>query len=347
MSKEVKIAVMVLATIALTSWGYMFLKGKDIFQKSLVVETIYTDVDELAVSSPILVNGVKVGNVTEIILDPNDIKHVKVKFTIEGVSHIPKNAVAELKSKGIMGGKLIEITFPKSCTGNGDCLQDGDVVIGKPVGLVSSMLNTDVTTYVDELKGKISNFTDPNSKDAVDISVIMHDLKNTIKNLNAITEQASKIISSSTYNVNNISKNLKSFSDNLEANNSKITSIVSNLESVTNDFKKVNIGETINSAKTAIATTENAVGEIKQTVESANGAIKEINGVVQKIERGEGSLGLLVNDKKLYKDLSNTSNQINLLLQDIRLNPKRYINVSVFGKKQKNYVKPEDDPANK
>lgn len=343
MPKEVKIGAVVIAIIALTVWGYLFLKGKDIFNKTISIVSYYNYVDQLSVSAPILINGVKVGNVTDVKLNPKNIEEVQVKFTIEGVSHVPKTAIAELKSTGIMGGKAIEILFDRPCTEN--CIEDGDVLKSKHSNLISSMIGSDMNGYVKDIQTKFEDVFNNDMPDSLDFKKVLHDLQNTINNLNTISSKTAGIISSSTYDIKNISSSMKDFSSNLNQQNAKINQVIANLADFSERLKSVELDQTISKANKTLDVATNAVSSLKSTIANATNTIGDLNKVIKKVEHGDGSLSLLLNNRKLYDDLQESSRQLNLLLQDIRLNPKRYVNVSVFGKKQKTYTLPAEDPA--
>jgi phospholipid/cholesterol/gamma-HCH transport system substrate-binding protein len=128
----------------------------------------------------------------------------------------------------------------------------------------------------------------------------------------------------------------------LADNTDRITATLSNLEAVTGDLKEANFADrtvqTMESANAALTSMEGTLVETRDAVNS-------LKSILSGIEDGEGTLGKLANDPELYTNLNSMSRNLDLLLQDFRLNPKRYINVSVFGKKQKEYQLPEDDPA--
>jgi phospholipid/cholesterol/gamma-HCH transport system substrate-binding protein len=347
MNKEVKIGALVLVVAVAMIWGYNFLKGQDIFSRSLNLETNYAFVDQLSPSSPVLINGVKVGNVTAVDLDQNNVNNVVVKFTIENVGHIPKNAVAALKSTGVMGGKALTIEFDKPCSGNGDCLEDGDKLQSKSVSLINSMLGENTLDgYMETAQDKIQNMFGGEDGGESDFNAMFEDLQATIASLNEITQKLNVVLASSTYDVKNVTKNLSSLSNTLASSSRQITDILANVEEVTVDLKNANIAQTVESANSALSSTNAVVDDLKGTIATTNQTMAKVNDLVTKVESGQGSLGKLVNDEELYKELENTSEEIGLLLQDLRLNPKRYINVSVFGKKQKDYTLPEEDPAN-
>lgn len=348
MRKEVKIGALVLAVAAVMIWGFNYLKGQDLFAKSLSLETNFGFVDQLSASSPVLINGVKVGNVTDVILDKNNVKNVIVRFNIEEVSHVPKDAIAVLTSVGLMGGKALVIEFDNPCAGNGDCLSDGDKLRSASKGLMDSMLGDGaIDGAIDGAQAKLQELMGTEGDGmSSDFSEILENLKVSVANLNEITTKINKVLASSTYDVKNVSSNLSNLSETIDNNNQRIESILLNVESVTQDLKSANISGVVSSANSTITTANDAILDVKKTIASTNESMAKIGSIVEKVERGEGSLGLLLNDSELYRELENTSDEIGLLLQDVRLNPKRYINVSVFGKKQKDYTLPDDDPAN-
>jgi phospholipid/cholesterol/gamma-HCH transport system substrate-binding protein len=119
----------------------------------------------------------------------------------------------------------------------------------------------------------------------------------------------------------------------LENNKDKLESSLNNFDKLSKNFAK-------------LSDSLSAAG-LGRTLASLESTMSSLDQVTSKIENGDGTLGLLMNDKELYNNLNNTTKELDLLLQDLRLNPKRYVNVSVFGKKQKEYTLPEDDPAEK
>ncbi len=348
MKREVKIGGLVLIVAAVMIWGFNYLKGQDLFARSLSLETNYGYVDQLSASAPVLINGVKVGNVTDVILDRNNVKNVIVKFTIEEVSHVPKDAVVVLTSVGIMGGKALTVEFTKPCTGKGDCLQDGDKLTSSYRGVLDGLIGEGgIEGAIDGAQMKIQEIIGSSGEGAnADFNEILENLKVSVANLNDITSKINKVLASSTYDVKNVTSNLSTLSETISNNNQRIESILGNVESVTQDLKAANISGVVDNANSTISTASTAIEDVKKTLASTNESMAKISTIVEKVENGEGSLGLLLNDKELYNELEHTSSEIGLLLQDFRLNPKRYINVSVFGKKQKEYVLPEDDPAN-
>src|SRR5690606_10738734 len=151
MTKETKIGLLSAIVIAIMIWGFMFLKGRNLLSKSKTFHTIYEDVTDLNISSPVMINGFKVGTITEIKPDPANVKQMIVTYIVEGDYGIPSNAEAVMFTVGVIGGKAISIEYEKVCDG-GNCAENNAKLHGKVRGLLDSMLGgEDVDKYSSEL----------------------------------------------------------------------------------------------------------------------------------------------------------------------------------------------------
>ena len=142
MTKEIRIGALAVIAIIGLIWGYKFVKGENLFSKSTVLTTKFDDVTLLSVSSPVFIRGLKVGTVTDIRLDESDLTKMIVEFAIEGNFKMPKSAVVSMKSEGLVGGNVLAIDFDKLCSGP-DCVQEGDELKSKTMGILSSLLGED------------------------------------------------------------------------------------------------------------------------------------------------------------------------------------------------------------
>jgi phospholipid/cholesterol/gamma-HCH transport system substrate-binding protein len=344
MTREAKLGLLVIITAFLTIWGYKFIKGKDLFSKTIELKTTYSDVTGLAVSSPVLVNGFKIGTVTNIDLSPTNVKEMIVTLSIESGYNIPKEAVAIMFSESIVGGKSISIEFEKPCDGN-QCLQDGDMIASTERGMLTSMLGGDdvndyITTASTELSNTINTLGADGQKGQVHESV--RHINETMNNLSKLTESLNNMVVSNQKNLNGILANVNTVTKSLSDNNKGISEMIDNLSKITSEFKDAKLGE---SSSLTMAEAKDAIKELNTTLSTTKTTMDNLGAVVNKINEGEGSLGKLINEKELYDNLEFTSKNLGLLLQDLRMNPKRYVNVSVFGKSQKDYQIPEEDPA--
>lgn len=351
MRSEVKIGLLTIVVLALMIWGFKFLQGENVFENTKTYFINYEYVDQLTVSSPVLVNGFQIGSVTDINMDPDNYKNVVVEITVDGKVKIPSDAVASLESSGIMGGKLIALYFARSCSGN-DCAPSKSFLQGTSKGLLGSMVDEkEIDNYFIKIQKSITSLFDSLSvrmgsevSDTNGMDKTIEDLQATIHNLAEMSAKLNRILDKSSHSINETVENLAALSKTLQANNSKIDNIIGNFESVSQDIKDANIGSTIGKTEKAVDEATLAISEIKGTIDNVKQAMERINQVVDEVENGEGSLGKLVYDEALYDNLNSTSKNLDRLLQDIRLNPKRYVHISVFGKKQSDFTLPEEDP---
>ncbi|MFZ1748557.1 MAG: MlaD family protein [Saprospiraceae bacterium] len=347
MSREIKIGILVFLVLVSMIWGYTFLKGRNLLTSSNELHTTYPDVADLNVSSPVLVNGYKIGTVTKIKLNRQDVKKMDVFYLIDGNYKIPKNAIANLKSLGFVDGKGIFLDFDKECSGD-DCALDGDELAGGSIGLLGSMLGTDeISEYSNELtesfKTVISNIGKEGEQGAIN---------ETFRNLEVITSQLAKLTTStnelmhaSSANINKSVANITTLTQSLAKSSDKIEGMLSNMDKITGDLAKANLGKTVENTNETLLASKSALTELKTTLSSTTNTMNEFQSLIQKMKNGDGSMAKLLNDGQLYKNLEATTKNMNLLMQDLRLNPKRYAHFSIFGKKQKLYILPEDDPA--
>ncbi|MEE9438772.1 MAG: MlaD family protein [Saprospiraceae bacterium] len=348
MSKEIKLGAFTLIILAVSIWGFVFLQGKNLLTQSFTFKTILSDVTQLTKSSPVNINGYKVGSILSIKINPDNLEEMIVVFEIEDDFKIPKDAIIELMSDGIVAGKALRIKMKKQCTG-ADCAVDGDVFQGKVLGLIGSMVTTSeikeyTSAIVGELKTAFEGVGTADGKGAMNKTI--QDLQATMANLVEMTASVDRLVRLSTKGLANTMNNMDVITSNLAANNQQITSMLTNFNSVSRQLKDANLGNTIAKSTEAVNETKNVMTQLKTTILKTEEVMTDLNSVIKKASDGDGTLAKLMNDKSLYTNLEMTSKNMSLLLQDLRLNPGRYVKVSVFGKKNNDkYVKPEDDPA--
>lgn len=341
MSKETKIGLFTLLAIAAAIWGYTFLKGQNILNRSNIFYAIYDDVDNLPVSSPVLINGLQVGIVQKLYLNEKDPTKVVVVLDIDRSVQIPKSAVALMQTTSFLGNKAITLTYRGVCAN--DCAVSGDTLRGDVAGLIESMLpeaslqkyfnlvRDNVGGIVDTIAGRIDLEGDVAGQS-------LQDIKTALTNIRKITDNLNILIESNLNSVQRTTKNLESISGNLENNNEAITQIIANATKITEELSALDL-------KTIAQQAGNSMESIDETLVSIKKAGDDLSSILNGINKGEGTLGMMIQDPSVYQNLEKTTRNLDLLLQDVRLNPKRYVNVSVFGKRQKSYELPEDDPA--
>ena len=305
MKKEVKIGI-VAVVILLMAWaGIRFLSGLDVLGRSRTYTAHYEQVNGLQDAAAVVINGVKVGQVTGVKL--NTVQGgVDVSLSIGSEFDIPTDSRALLFSAGLMGGKSIEIKLGAAT----DYLKDGDAI---PTGVTLDLIDT-LTNELGDIKAKVATLLD--------------NLNQTVSGVDSLIDNNSKNLTQTIANLNTIMANLKrskiienidGFCATLNQNGSKLDSIITDINSVTKALNEQKAGEKLTQA------------------------INEVNTLLAKVNSGEGSIGNLVSDDKLYKQLAQAAQNLSLLLADLKENPKRYINVTVFG--TKSYDEKQADKA--
>jgi len=231
MGKEIKIGIFTLLTLGIVIWGYLFVVGNNILADNNTFHAYYDNVKDLTVASPVMVNGYEVGAVTKIELSPADVSRILVEFDVKSEIKLPKNTRALLKAMNPISGKFIDLEFSKMCTG-ADCLPSGSEIQGSALGLIGSMVGTEEVSEYSAAIGKSLNSTigklgAEDSDAPLDASI--RNLEVITNNLTKITSNLNSVLYTSKDELNATFKNMASISSNLNANNEKITSMISNL----------------------------------------------------------------------------------------------------------------------
>lgn len=318
LTREIKTAILVITSILLFIWGYSFLKGRDLFTnyKTLYVE--YDNVEDLASTAPVTLNGLVIGKVSKITINEVTGK-LLVELQLKTDFPISKTSQASLYSPSLIGGKQIKI-IPNLADKNP--AEDGQTLVSSvELGLTES------------LGGKIEPIQQKLEKMLVNVDVLVTGLNNTLDK--KAQEDLKKTLSELSQTMEQFHKASGSLNSILDTNKGQINGVVTNLNRMSNNFSK--ISDTLNKA------------DLGKTVRSLNQTLAKVDGLMGNLNSGKGTAGKLLNDDALYNNLSKTSKELELLLQDLRLNPTRYVNVSVFGKKNKPYVAPkeEENPTTK
>ena len=311
-TREVKTAILVIASILLFIWGYSFLKGKDLFTNYKTFYVEYKSVEGLATSAPVTLNGLMIGKVTNITINENT-GVLLVELQIKTDFPISKSSTASIYEPGFIGGKQIAINHnfdDKILAVDGQTLM-GDVKAGltDKVGDQLAPLQEKLEKLLgnaDTLISGLNNVLDKKGQ---------QDLKQSLAELNKTIEQFHK----ASLSVNTL----------LDKNKTKINGVVTDFSKIAGNFSK--ISDSLNKA------------DIGKTVKKLNATLGRVDGIVSGLESGKGSLGKLLNDDAFYQNIKSSTKELELLVQDIRLYPTRYVNISVFGKKNKPYVGPVND----
>jgi phospholipid/cholesterol/gamma-HCH transport system substrate-binding protein len=347
MSRELKLGILTFITLFCAIWGYTFIKGRNLFNPSYTYQITVPDVTGLDVSAEVAINGYKIGSVTDIQMNPSDVKAMDVFFTVNNKIRIPLDAEVQIKNDGIMGGKYLTLFFSKPCS-EGTCAPSGTKLKSKNVGLLGSMLDpNELTNYVDNTTKSARSLINELGKEGNDAKLdqIIRNLDASLSSMSATMLALNKMLAASQNNVTGITSNFNKISKNLADNNAQISAIMSNFNATSSNLSKLDLNNSLGKVNTLVDNGNTSVKSLETTLNSATAAINNLNALLQKIDNNEGSLGQLMNDKKLYNNLESTTKNMSLLLQDLRLNPKRYLNISLIARKDKPYNYPDKDPG--
>lgn len=315
-TREIKTAILVIASIVLFIWGYSFLKGKDLLADYKTFYVVYDNVEGLTNSASVTINGLIVGKVSKIDFSDNSGK-IKVELQIKNDFPFSKSSEILIYEPGLIDKKQIMIVpnFNDSAVAEEGMAFKGGVKKGM-TDLVAEKLEPlqqkveKVIASTDELLKNVNDILDSKTKE---------NLRNSIANLDATLTE--------------IKGAAKSANAMLAENKGTINSAMTNIDKASANFSK--ISDSL------------AKANIGQTVKNLEKSLANVDKIMADVQAGKGTLGKLAKDETLYNNFAKTSKELELLLQDMRLNPTRYVNVSMFGKKNKPYKAPVNDTIKK
>ena len=313
MSKEIKAGIIAIIAIAGFVYLFQFMKGKSVFSTDNEYFAKFDNVEGLAASSPVSINGLKVGQVAEIkpITDPDGKIHFVVRVLVDDNFEFSKKSTIEIFEPGLMSGKemRIQLAYGKPYAEDGDTLSGTFQLsmmnnLSTQVGPVKDQLQS-VLKRVDSLTNNANRLLDDQNR--AEIKALLAGLNRTVASFEGTARQTNSLL------VNNDPK----------------------LQKVLDNANEATV-----SAKTAIQQIGNKVdgvdtNSLNQSIAKLGNATDNLNKIISGIQNGEGSLGKLTRDDELYKNLNETAASMNALVQDLKTNPKRYVNISVFGKNNK------------
>ena len=316
LSKEVRIGILVAAALVIFFTGFYFLKGASLFSNDKEYYCFYANVDGLQNSANVQINGLNVGHVTKTKLVGD--KGVQVTISIEKDVDLPVGTVANLASFDLLGTKIIKLALGP---GPGSIPTKSELKTNAEGGIVDNV-SAQLTPRLQELKGTII------ALDTVLASV------NKIVGL-----ENQKSMASAIDNIKHTSENLAKLSSVLASEGSQITGVIQNANSITGNLARQN--DTIKHILSNVnnITRQVANAPIQKAFTDLQSATAQLQGIMNKINNNEGSLGMLINNKEVYNNLNNSLHSMSGLMEDIKAHPKRYINVHVFGGKERGGIK--------
>ncbi len=316
-SNETKVGALTVIAVTLIIIGFNFLKGRTIFKSGNFIYAKYHDTKGLIVSNPVYVNGYQVGTVFEIENSNAQLSDISVAIKMNDNYQIPTNSIATIQENPL-GTNSIYISLGNATT----YLKNGDTVKTAPAtSLLGDFMNTlspmgeQFKKTIDELRKVLVNVnTVMDDQNKANFKELISNLTKTSDNLNKSMASIEQMVDQKGGSIAQTADNINGFTKNLAENNKKITNIINNLDSTSQAIKDANLNQTIKEIQSALA---------------------GINLTLQKLNTGNGTAAKIMNDPSVYTELKNTINSVNTLVDDIKVHPKRYINISVFGKKDK------------
>ena len=306
-SKEIKTAILVLSGILLFIFIFNYLKGENLLNTSRKITAVYSNVEGLAPSSVVTINGHKVGKVQDISFTQDGSGMLLVSMLIDSDFKFSKNSSAQLYESGLIGGKAIAII---PANDGGENAVSGDVLKSEIKPGLTELVNQRLTPLQEKIESVIL------SADTL------------LNNINSIfDEETNSSIKGSIYQlektISSFEKTSNALQNLLSDNEESVTNTLGNFSTISEDLSEV-------SASLSEA-------NLAETIVGLQSAITNFDTLLSNIEQGEGSVGKLMNDEGLYDNLEGALGQLEALLEDMKLNPKRYVHFSLFGKKNKPY----------
>lgn len=316
--KETKIGIIAVASILILYIGLNYLKGVYVFDKPTTYYGIYHKINGLEKANPVMLNGFKIGQVRDISIVNDGTGRLLVTLTVNEDLDIPKDSKALLKAGDLLGSMQAHILLGESTemAVSGDTLTpdvEGDLVEEvnaqlKPIKVKAESLISSIDSVISVIESILNPASQQNLVES------FTGINRAVMNLERTTFRLDTLVREERQRIKVIFTNIAQVTDVLADNSESLNNIIQNFEQISDTLAKVNIA---------------------QTISSANDALTEVDGIVTKINEGEGSLGMLINNPELYERLESAANNLDLLMEDIRVNPNRYVQVSVFGRKNK------------
>ena len=303
MKSEVKIGIFSVAVL-LIGWGVIrYLQGSGVFERTNTYYAVYEQVGGIQTAAHVFINGVSVGAVTDVELNEDPTKGVTVEFTVDKRYSIPTDSKAKIFSDGIMGGKAVEIVYGSS----NQYVEDG--------GEIEPAMQTDIMEMagneIDFLKKKIEEVVGSLTQTLDGVNKLLSEntdnLTSIVTNVDGVTKNVNSLLSHEKEHLEVALSSLSRFSKSLGDNSERIDTIINNMSRFSSQIAE------------------------SRLVAEVEGVVSQLNTVVESVNDKSGSVGKMLNDAELYDNLTSASDNLSTLLEDLKQNPHRYINISVFG----------------
>ena len=305
MNKEIRTGIIAIFTIVVLIYGINYLKGLNILDKNRIYHAKYDNIDGLLKGSVISLNGFNVGIVSNISLQSDNSLLVSVKINED--FDVPANSILKISNQDLMGTKGISVIL-----GNSDLLaKNNDTLIAEIENSLQDEVNKQILPLKNKAEGLISSvdslmviFTSVLNTDArKNLASSFKNLDETFVLMSESMKELNKLVVTNEKNISNSIKNFESITGNISDNNESIENILKKMSSISDSVSSKDIGD----------------------------IIKNLNNITNKISVGQGNLGLLNSDDQLYRNIEKTTNDISILVEEIKKDPKKYFNFSVLG----------------
>ena len=303
-SKEIKVALLGIVAIVILYFGYDFLKGSTIFSKTNTYHVVYDSVDGLTISNPVFLNGIQVGHVKDLELLIDRANMVRVDIEVRKDLHLGDSTIASLGNSDFLGSKAITLVLRN----NNKQYKGGEELIAFKETSIADMLSSKSVPVIDKVDttlARVNRLLDSEAKG---------NIQQILANSNETTRLINAILANNQRNINQITSNLSQLTSALKQTQRNIDRLALNMTEITDTLKRV---------------------EVNKLVRDANTAVNELETTIAKLNSNEGSLGRLMNDEQLYRNMNNSTEALNLLLRDIQAYPKRYVQFSLIGRKDR------------
>lgn len=314
--KEITIGLVVVVAIGLLVVGLNYLKGINVFSQPTVYYGVYERINGLEESNPIMINGYKIGQVRSIEILNDGTGRLLVSLVVDKEIAIPKDTKALLKSGDLLGSMQVHFILGESSlmAVSGDTLSpevEGDLVDEvnaqlKPIKMKAESLISSVDSVIRVIEVIL------NAESQQNLIASFKGINNAIASLERTSFRVDTLVAEQRYRISSIFANIDDITTTLNENSAELDNIIKNFSQISDTLAKA---------------------DIATTVVNANAALAEVQEITAKINKGEGSLGMLINNPDLYNKLESASNNLDLLVEDLRVNPNRYVQFSVFGRK--------------
>ena len=328
MRRETKIGLLTIVSIGILIFGFKFLQGKNVFSNDIVVFAKYDNVSAILPSNPVYLDGYQVGIVADVQQNQETLRGYIVSINISSDIKLPKNTIAVIKSD-LTGGKSISLEYVDNETLS-NFLQDGDEIEGRTDGVLGTLIQKDdLSDYLQIVKDSILAITEgAGATSDFDLKKIMKSFEETMANINAITGSVNTMLNAQSSALNQALNNTK---DLTAVATDKIAMLTNSMDSMVNK---------INHPDGVLDATTNRMNQLEGTLEELNTTVSTLNEVIVKLNEGQGTLGKLINEEEAYDNLNASLKELELLLEDFRVHPKRY--TRVLSKKEIPYEETQD-----